>query len=235
MELKICSSTIDEIEKNKYLICVGISVAIKPMSEETVESYLNWVLDHSQGRVQILIADEIARYNNLVFSNFTIPGALSRAKRDGDKHYLFFERILSKFDSEKRSQFNIIRWNNIISPHYMAILNEVKIEFEKNEEFRNEVLSLQENYIKSRGRIATEPKKHILVNYLLEELPVLLKGIHVDGNHYSFIFHPTYQHSVVFDFVSDIQNRKKYIDLSNRIQFSNTIVVDSLFLEPAQV
>src|SRR3984885_326012 len=105
MELNIYNSNYEELEKHKYPIFIGISINIKPMSIETAKSYLKWALDHSSDVVQILIADEISRYNNLVFSHSTLPGALSRAIRDGDKYHDFFDRLLTQFELQERNRF----------------------------------------------------------------------------------------------------------------------------------
>ncbi len=235
MDLQIYNSTHEELSKNKFPMFIGISINVKPMSIENAESYLKWALEHSSDVVQILIADEIARYNNLVFSHSTKSGALSRAIRDGDQYHDFFEKLLSRFDPEERNHFNIIRWKDILSEQYSTMLQEIKIEFETNEEFRNEILSIQEAYINRRGRELSVAKKYLLSQYLLEELPTLLDGIHVNNKNYSLIFYPTYKHSSMCELVSDIQNKRKYLGLSRRLQSSKTIIVESMIQETSKI
>jgi hypothetical protein len=96
---KMLDLKIDEcqLESKKYSIFIGISVGIKPMSIEIARKLLEWGDKHSCDTMQILIADEIAKYNYLAFSHYTKKGYLSRALRDGDKYCDFFEKAIATF------------------------------------------------------------------------------------------------------------------------------------------
>jgi hypothetical protein len=73
---KMLDLKIDEcqLESKKYSIFIGISVGIKPMSIEIARKLLEWGDKHSCDTMQILIADEIAKYNYLAFSHYTKKG-----------------------------------------------------------------------------------------------------------------------------------------------------------------
>lgn len=228
METKIFNLTHEELIHNKYDVFIGISVGIKPMTTEIAIAYLNWAISHSSKKVQILIADEIARYNYLVFSHSTTPGALSRAIRDGDAYEAFFETVLNTSFFETRSSFNIIRWKDIKGERFSEILKEIQSEYALNESFREDLFSILNPYIERRGKTISLDQKIFLGQYLLEELATLLDGIYVDGINYRLILYPTYRYSGMSEIVSNIQNKQKYSNLSERLKLHQTIMVESL-------
>ncbi len=229
MNLHIYNSTEKELSEKKNPVFIGISVGIKPMSFDIATSYLNWAEKHSSTTVQILIADEIAKYNYLAFSHSTKPGALSRAIRDGDQYYGFFEKTISNLG--KSGKFNIIRWNDIQNNYFSNTLKEVQVEFETNPIFKDDIVSILNKYIKRRKKPVSEEKKILLCQYLLEELPTLLDGIYVGDTNYSLILYPTYNQSGMSGLVSDIQNKRKHVGLSERLNLKKTIMVEALIEE----
>ena len=153
MEVKIFNTTQEELSEKRHNIFIGISVGVKPMSVQMATDYLTWAQSHASGVVQILIADEIARYNYLVFSHSTVPGALSRSMRDGDAYRTFFDRVISsKFSGEQRASFNILRWKDIKGERFLSILKELRLEFERNTQFQEDLFSILDPYVKRRGK-----------------------------------------------------------------------------------
>jgi tRNA-dependent cyclodipeptide synthase len=234
MNLQIFNSTQEELSHTKFPVFIGISVGVKPMSLDIALSYLNWAEEHSSDVVHILIADEIARYNYQVFSHYTKSGCLSRAIRDGDVYNNFFEKVIASLAPEKRDRFKIVRWRDIKGKEFAAALQAVREEFEKNSLFRKEILSILEVYIKRRGKLITDVQKELLCQYLLEELPTLLNGIYVNNKNYSLILYPTYSHSGMSQLVSDIQNKRKYVALGEKLCLTKTIMVESIIEEGAK-
>lgn len=229
MELHFYNTNEKDLSEEKHPIFIGISVGIKPMSHDTVLAYVKWANEHSSDTVQILIADEIARYNYLVFSHSTKPGALARAIRDGDKYEEYFENILSS--NKLQSRFKILRWKDICGEEYAKTLKQVKKEFSYNIHFREEIFSILNMYIARRGKEVSYDRKLILCQYLLEELPTLLEGVYINGKHYSLILYPTYRQAGMSELVSSIQNKKKYIELGNRLSLKKIIMVEAIINE----
>jgi tRNA-dependent cyclodipeptide synthase len=234
VKLQIFNATQEELSQKKFPIFIGISVGVKPMSTEIALSYLNWAEQHSSNTVQILIADEIAKYNYQAFSHYTKPGCLARAIRDGDKYHHFFETVISSFDPEKRKRFNIIRWRDIQGKEFETTLQAVRMEFETNLAFKNELLSILDIYIQRRGKLISAEKKELLCQYLLEELPTLVNGIYVHTKNYFLILYPTYSHSGMSQLVSDIQAGRKYTTLREKLRLNKTIMVESIVQENSQ-
>ena len=69
MHTEIFNSSEKEIQSKKFNVFVGISVGVKPLNEEIAQEYLSWALENTKDNVIILIADEIAKYNYVVFSS----------------------------------------------------------------------------------------------------------------------------------------------------------------------
>lgn len=196
------------------------------MSNAIALAYLKWAEEHASGKVQILIADEIAQFNYLACSHSTKPGALSRAIRDGDKYHTFFDEIIGNL--QNRSLFNIVRWHAIKNERFYWLLNEVTLEFETNTEFKNAIITIANEYLMRRSKIIQPEKTTFVYQYLLHELPTLLDGIYVDDTHCHLILYPTYRHSGMSNLVSDIQNGIRFQALRDRLKLKKTIMVEWL-------
>ena len=164
LNLQIFNSTYEQLCAQKHNIYIGISIGVKPMSQEIALSYLEWASEFSNGTVQILLADEIAKFNYFGFGHYTKPGCLARALRDGGKYQAFFEKVLAKFPAEKRQSFNIIRWKDIESPRFHLLLNRVTKEFETNPDFQGVISSFADKYIGNRCRQLSQEKKLFCVS-----------------------------------------------------------------------
>ncbi|MFA6409134.1 MAG: tRNA-dependent cyclodipeptide synthase [Gammaproteobacteria bacterium] len=228
MNLRLFNTTYKELCAQKHNIFIGISVGVKPMSHDIALSYMEWAEKHSAGTIQILIADEIAKFNYLVFSHSTTPGALSRAIRDGDKYQLFFEKIITELPPARRTRFKVLRWKEIQTARFYTFLSKVVKDFESNITFRDTILSFVDKYTENRNKLLTQEKKLLLCQYLLHELPTLLDGITVDGINYNVILYPTYKHSGMSELVTEIQTGKKFISLANSLDLKKTIMVEFL-------
>lgn len=230
-DLKIQNITQCELASKKHSIFIGISVGIKPMSINIARGFLEWADEHSCDTVQILVADEIAKYNYLAFSHYTKKGCLSRALRDGDKYCALFEKAIATFPESKRNRFNIIRWKNIKSPQFFAVLKEITAEFETNDAFKQELFDVLDLYIEQRNKTTPMKNKLLLCQYLLEELPTLIDGIYVNNKKYGLMLYPTYKHSSLNGLVKDIQNNRRYQALSSRLESKKNIVIESIICD----
>ncbi|MGD9153141.1 MAG: tRNA-dependent cyclodipeptide synthase [Gammaproteobacteria bacterium] len=226
MDIKIFNTTVEQLEKNKHSVFIGISVGVKPMSEQIALSYMEWAEEHSTGIIPILIADKIARFNYLAFSHYTKPGSLSRAIRDGDKYQVFFDDVFKNLSINRRQRFKIIKWESIESPRFFICLKRVTEEFHKNIDFKKSVLAYAEKYIERRNKTISEEKKLFLGQYILHELAVLLDGIYMDDKNYNLIVYPTYRDSGMSGLISDIQTGIKFPSLKKDLNLKKTIMAE---------
>ncbi len=231
MDLQVFNATLKELNKHKHPIFIGISVGVKPMSEQMALSYMHWAGEHSAGPIQILIADKIAQFNYLALSHYTKQGSLARAIRDGERYQSFFNSIFAKFTKSNRDRFNIIKWEDIESPRFFNYLKRIQQEFESNPAFKKIVLSYAEKYIKRRNKVLSDEKKVLLCQYILHELAVLLDGIRVDDKNYRLIVYPTYQYSGMSELVSQIQSGKQFSLLKKELSLQKTIMVEFIINE----
>lgn len=232
MKLQIYNAKEEDLQNHSVFI--GISVGIKPMSEEIALSYLRWADKHTSRPVHILIADEIAKYNYLACSHSTKPGALSRAIRDGDQYQVFFEKIIEQL-KETKNRFQILRWKDIRNERFHSILHEVEMEFRKNPEFREQIIFVAEKYLERRQKWICSEKKSFVYQYLLEELPTLLDGIYVDEVKHDLLLYPTYKHSGMSSLVSDIQNGLRFKNFGRRLKLEKTVLVEWLITNVTQL
>lgn len=228
MSLEFFNATSKELAENKYPTFIGISVGVKPMTDQIALSYMHWAEKHSTGTIQILIADEIAKFNYLAFSHYTERGSLSRAIRDGNKYQNFFNNVFKKLPAKNRDRFNVIKWSDIESSRFFLCLERLSQEFESDNVFKNIILSFAEKYIERRHKILIEEKKILLCQYLLHELAVLLDGIYFNGKNYRLIVYPTYRYSGMSKLVSDIQAGIQFSSLKKDLNLQKTIMVEFL-------
>ena len=217
LNLRFFNTSEPDIDVSKNSIFIGISVGVKPMSETLARAYIEWAVNRAEGKVKILIADEIARFNHMVFSHSTAPGALSRSLRDGDKYIAFFANALQNMPHEFNERTEIIRWRDICGTRFQEVYEYVQYEFENNLEFRKELIYFINKYTERRKSLS-ETKKLELCQYLLHELPTLLDGIHHAGTNHNLILYPTYVHSGMSELVADIQGRRRYPNLARKIK-----------------
>lgn len=221
-------------ETTKHPILIGISVGGKPVPIEMIVEYLKWAEQHSSHTVQILIADDIAKYNYFAFSNYTKPGALSRAIRDGDKHQKQIEKAIASLPSKLQSRFNVIRWSAVRCDKFETLRDAFHTEFENNVSFRNFLLSILNTQIERRGRKATPQRQLSLSEYVLDELPVLLDGIYIEGVNYTTVLYPTYQQSWLGQLTTYIQQEEHSPNIANLISRNKTFLIEAI-LGPAPI
>jgi len=240
MTLQVFNATFEELQNKKHNTVIGISVGVKPMSRDIALSYMELAEKISTGTIQILIADEIAKFNYLVFSHCNQRGALARALRDGDKFQSFFEKIIAEFPPEKQCRFNILRWKDIQNNRFYALLSQVIAEFESNPNFKEIILSFVDKYTEIRNKLLPEEKqilpqekRLLLCQYLLYELPTLLDGITFDGILYDLLIYPTFKHSGMSNLAAEIQAGKNFVSLTKHLNLKNTILVEFLIEQMA--
>lgn len=226
MKLYTYNITQEKLNRSRFPVFIGISVGIKPMSEEIALSYFQWAEKHTSEVIQILIADEIAQFNYLACSHSTKPGALNRAIRDGDKYQIFFEKVLEKLTN--KANFNLLRWKDIKNEKFHVILKQVILEFETNQEFREAIITIGNQYLNRRSKEIKKDKINFVYQYLLHELPTLLDGIYVNDKKYNLILYPTYKHSGMSALVCDIQNGIRFQSLRDKLKLEKTIMVEWL-------
>ncbi len=231
MQVKIFNSSEKEIQLKKFNIFVGISVGIKPINDELAKEYLSWSLKNTKENVIILIADEIAKYNYIVFSNYNENKSLNRAYRDGAEHIKIFENVISKYFENEIKRIKIITWKDILSDKYYSRKEIIEDFYNINSAFQEKINYFLKKYTERRNKNLNKEKFKILSKYIISELPTILFGIEFQNNHYNLLLYPTYVHSGLSELSSNIFKGVEFLELKNKLGLDNKTVLVEAYIE----
>lgn len=213
-ELNICA------DQNQLHCCLGISPSqfrrLMSTRQESVDTNeqavvyartaiqyalerMRFARDSCQISLMVLIVDEIQQYNYAVFNNKQIKTGVARkyALEEGDRLLKIFSEAHSQLSSELAQRVIILRWQDIHDDRYEKCVAAVRSHLLISETFRSLVDATVQHYIdvrKPNGTLSAT-KREILQEYVLYELPALLRGLDYDGQRYSVIIHPILTYS----------------------------------------
>lgn len=231
MKLKVFNSTLNEVKNKKFNIFIGISVGVKPLNEKIAKEYISWALNHTENKILILIADEIAKYNYQVFSSYNETKSLKRAYKDGEEHRLIFEKTIEKHFQKEKEKIEIISWETIVSAKYQESKKIITAFFEENKEFQEKINYFLKKYTERRSKDLSEEKLKKLSHYILSELPTILSGIDHENTHYNLLFYPTYIHSGLSELCVNIFQKKEYPELNTCLKLKNKTILVEAYIE----
>jgi tRNA-dependent cyclodipeptide synthase len=232
MDINIFNSNLEEIKKKNFNIFIGISVGVKPLNEEIVKEYLTWCLKNTNNEIIVLIADEIAKFNYMVFSSYNEKKSLNRAIRDGENHKDIFKNTISKYFKKEKDRIRIITWKDIKTDSYLKSKEIIKTHYLENKEFKKEIHFFLEQYTKRKEKKLSNEKLEILSEYIISELPTILDGIEIENSKYNLLFYPTYIHSGLSEMVEQIHKGFKYKELEKKLDIKTpTCLVEAYIKE----
>ena len=220
-----------KLKGKEYSIFIGISLGVlKPMTKKMAKNYLRWALRKSKGKVVILIADEIAKYNYKIFSKYSPGKSIRAAMKEGEKYKSFFQEVISSFSTKDKSRILLLRWNDIWDENLERIRKKLKKKYDEDRDFRKVVISFVKMYADKRGKVLSEEKLDYLSQYILAELPTLLDGVHFDNVKYDLLLYPTFAHSGMSDFVTKIESGNAFPDLKKELGLDKSVAIAEFHL-----
>lgn len=232
MNLKFFNCSQEEIFSSKsYNIFIGISVGVKPLDETIAKSYISWALENSSQDVVILIADEIAKFNYIVFSNYNESKSLKRAYRDGNKHIKIFENTILKYFQNSKDKINIIRWRDIITEEFYEDIKIIQKYYEENRKFKERIDYFIDKYTQRRNKKLNNNEIKFLSQYIIFELPTILKGIKFENKRYNLLFYPTYVHSGLSELCENIFNEVEFLELKKELNLIDKTALVEAYID----
>lgn len=215
-----------EVEERKYNIFIGISLGVlKPLTKELAKEYISWALKNTKNKVVILIADEIAKFNYRIFSKYSEGKSLRSALKEGDKYEDFFQKIKEEFSKQEQKKILILKWKDIWDNQREKIRAKLEEKFQSNREFREIIISFVEKYAEKKGKKLDKEKFDYLSQYILAELPTLLDGIEYDKEKYRLLLYPTFAHSGMSDFVTNVEEGKIFPELKKELNLDKSVAI----------
>jgi len=232
MKLKFFNATKKEVEERKYNVFIGISLGVlKHLTIETAKEYIEWALKNTKNKVAILIADEIAKFNYKIFSNYSGGKSERRAIREGDKYFDFFQKIIQEFSKEEQKKILILRWKDIWNERREKIKQILDEEYKSNKEFKEQVQFFLKKYSDKRNKDLDKEKLDYLSQYILYELPTLLDGIEYKNEKYRLLLYPTFESSGMSEVVTKIQQGKIFPNLKKKLNLAEKTAMVETYLE----
>lgn len=171
----------------------------------------------------VLIVDDIQKYNIAVFNkkSLTTGTALRNAREEGNRLVDVFQQARQQLSPELAGRVTIIRWQDIDNEEYKKYVKALEQYLEQNEEFERLVDNVVDVFTKVRrpNDDISEQQRLILRQYVLNELPALVRGITYGDHHCPIIFHPIISSNDPNDVKNDHQ-RKIMLHLLNYIRQS---------------
>lgn len=194
---------VDSHEK-KHNIFIGISISNKKITADMALNYLKWAVRNTKEKVAVVIADELNIVNYEIFDKYSRGKAENRAKRIGDDFEELFRAQIEKMPEKDKIQ--IFRWDKVKeNPRYQQVRQFLAEQYESDTAFKSAVLYFVKKYMRKKGKIITEDSQiGALATYIIGELPTLLEGVDLDGDHYGLCIYPTYFASGMSQFVMDM-------------------------------
>ena len=204
--------------RSKLRPFVAISVNSRPPCLEKAIDILKWLLISNSESIPILIADEIGHINYRAFG--CSPGrAANQVAAAKEKQVLAWESALNHLTDEDKLRFKIVFWSEIVNPKFIEQQNTIRSEFDEQADLYDDILLLVEVFIRSMDKTVNPKRLAIMAEYVVQELPLLLFGIVLDGVNYQMMHYPTYYSPKMVSIIAAILRKPCYSKLRASLSF----------------
>ncbi|MBX9809457.1 tRNA-dependent cyclodipeptide synthase [Candidatus Gracilibacteria bacterium] len=213
------NTTEQEIITRKFNILIGISLGNKYFSREHIRDYLLWAITNTNESIVVLIPDKIHALNYEIRCGYKKMRANTVAIRDGNKMENIVQNILNEFTPEQRALVLILKWHAIETNKHQEMVRILYNEFEKNVQFKNEIIKIVKESINLDKVADLELEK--LAAYPLEELPMLISGIEFNNIKYELLPYPGI--SSIDNLVVGLQDGSIFPEISKKLNILNKL------------
>jgi tRNA-dependent cyclodipeptide synthase len=227
LKLEIKIGDFDSVISRKKNIWLGVSISMKDYDNVLAQEYLRFITQYSKDCGVVVVGDEISAINIQELEHKSSGKALRLARKRGDIWVSKYRENIEELELEDKVR--ILRWADIwgdIANKDYEYLREL---YNRDDDFREKINLPLKIYLDSRGRNADNQRLKVLSEYILKELPFLLKGVHHNGIYSDCLLYPTYSLKTSLSwFVQDIYYLEKYGELRDMIDiYRNHYIIDS--------
>jgi tRNA-dependent cyclodipeptide synthase len=157
--------------------------------------------------------------------NYEVKSGYSKAKaertvfREAEKINNIIKEILNEFPLQKRSLIQVLKWEDIETENYKFMVKILYQEFNKNDKFRNIIIDIVKENIKSLNLTDSDYEK--LAEYVLNELPMLISGVEYKGILYELLPYPGI--SKIDYLAIDLQEGKTFEKINKKLKIKNKL------------
>ena len=223
---EIIGATEKEIKEKKFNIFVAISLGNKWFNKKNLREYILWSLKYSKNKnLPVIIADGLHAINYEVRDEYNPKRAMNKAKRGGDKIEIIVKEVISSLPKDKQLRIEILRWDDAIKTlNYEKMKNLFYKEFNKNSKFKNFVLKIVRKNTEKSNKIYNEQQIGKLAQYVLNELPLFLRGMEWKGIIYNL--HPYPEFTMINELAKAMQKGKLFQELYFKLDRQEAVIVE---------
>lgn len=214
---KVLDGKLEDVEGGKYNIFIPISLGNLFFTRERVRELVQWALAHTKESVSILVADKIQAINYEVLRGLSEEESRKTARENGDNFVRMAERVVRSLPTEQQSLVTVVRWEDIEHDEFIEMQQILRDEYKSNQQFRAEIHRVVTDALGEK--VPTEDAAvSRLGDYVIEEMPLMFKGITVNEKHYDVFLYPGLSQLDVL--VSDIQSRRRFPEIADRLSLT---------------
>jgi tRNA-dependent cyclodipeptide synthase len=187
-------------------VFVGISLQNKTLNGKRVSEFLMTAKREFHAReLLFLIADEIDLINRRVYVGDN--EILLRKKVEVSSQLL--ENTIRESLSNcavRDIHTSFCRWADILTPQITRLSIEIEYLFINNLQFRSDIRAIAAGYSAKRPKRATESEETYLCQYILAEIPVIMRGVDIKGRKFRSMIYPVPKRFALDGVVDNIFN-----------------------------
>lgn len=211
---RVLDGSLENIESRKYNIFVPISLGNPYFNRENLRELVKWAIQFTKEKVIILVADDIQAINYEILAGLEKADAQKSAKKLGDNFVKMSQRVINSLSADEQEKITIARWTDIEHGKFVNLQHILKDEYLYNEEFQNEIHRVVRATLGEKIPHRDEALQR-LGDYVIEEMPLMFKGITVNKMHYDAFPYPGLNELDML--VSDIQSRRKFSEIADKL------------------
>ena len=218
----------NDIRQKRFNIFIGISLGNKYFTREHIRNFLLWALENTKEKIAVLIPDKIHAINYEVKNDYSPERALAVARRKGDE----VEELVADIVKEAKipqSKIEIVRWEQIEDASYLKMLAIFRTAFKENQAFQRMVLNIVRETPHMQSFDFSDVQFEKLAQYVVEELPMLVSGVRVDGLEYDVLPYPGFAN--IDYFAIDLQEGKSFPDITKKLELENKLKLVEAYAE----
>ena len=228
MRIKNCLNTNKkEVENKKFNIWIGISLGNKYFTKRNIKEYILWALEHTKEDVAILIADKIHAINYQIRNHYTKQRALQVALRKGQEIKQSVSKIIKQLPKEQQDKTSVLLWQDIESnKEYKSAKKSILQEFNTNSLFHKKIVEISKENIVSKFNDEEVEK---LSSYVLNELPIFIKGIRYKKKIYDLIPYPGL--GKIDELTIDLLQGTTFPELTRKLKVTHKIAILEAYVD----
>jgi tRNA-dependent cyclodipeptide synthase len=225
---KYLNTTKKEVEEKIFNIFYGFSLGNKYFTPDNIRSYLTWALENTKDKIIVLIPDKIQAVNYEVKNGYSPTRALAVALRKGAEIETIVKYVIEELKIPD-SKIRILHWQDIEDASYKRMFKVIMTAFEQNSRFRETVIKMVKETSHFNNLNLQDNQYQKLAQYIIDELPILISGLNLDGVHYGLFPYPGFAN---LDYLAlDLQEGKSFPEVTSQLEIHNTLKLIELYID----